>query len=82
MDDQKNMGIKSNIKEKMEVYVAQNNLRKNSNQIYYSFLCKTQWLKNPGQTHFSRLIFPDCSLKSSKQKVSYFEPFQSYPKGI
>ena len=32
--------------------------------------------------HFSSLIFHDCSLKFSKQKVSYFEPFQSRPKGI
>ena len=32
--------------------------------------------------HFSSLIFHDCSLKFSKQKVSYFEPFQSQPKGI
>ena len=30
--------------------------------------------------HFSSLIFHDCSLKFSKQKVSYFEPFQSRPK--
>ena len=32
--------------------------------------------------HFSGLIFRDCSFKFSKQKVSYFEPFQSRPKGI
>ena len=32
--------------------------------------------------HFSSLIFHDCSLRFSKQKVSYFEPFQSRPKGI
>ena len=32
--------------------------------------------------HFSSLIFHDCSLKFSKQKVSYFEPFQSRPKQI
>ena len=33
-------------------------------------------------SHFSSLIFHDCSLRFSKQKVSYFEPFQSCPKGI
>ena len=32
--------------------------------------------------HFSSLIFHDYSLKFSKQKVSYSEPFQSRPKGI
>ena len=32
--------------------------------------------------YFSSLIFQICSLKFSKQKVSYFEPFQSCPKGI
>ena len=35
-----------------------------------------------GSCHFSNLIFRDCSLKFSKQKVSYFEPFQSRPKGM
>ena len=46
-------------------------------------------LKNPvvsdlllGSSHFSSLVFHDCSLKFSKQKLSYFEPFQSRPKGI
>ena len=33
-------------------------------------------------SHFSSLIFHDCSLKFSKQKVSYSEPFQSRPRGI
>ena len=33
-------------------------------------------------SHFSSLIFHDCSLRFSKQKVSYFKPFQSCPKGI
>ena len=32
--------------------------------------------------HFSSLIFHDCSLKFFKQEVSYFEPFQSRPKGM
>ena len=32
--------------------------------------------------HFSSLISQDCSFMFSKQKVSYFEPFQSHPKGI
>ena len=32
--------------------------------------------------HFSSLIFRERSLKFSKQKVSYFEPFQSRPKEI
>ena len=32
--------------------------------------------------HFSSLISHDCSLKFSKQKVSYFVPFQSCPKEI
>ena len=31
---------------------------------------------------FSSLIFHNCSLKFSKQKLSYFEPFQSLPKEI
>ena len=32
--------------------------------------------------HFPSLIYHDCSLKFSKQKVNYFEPFHSSPKGI
>ena len=43
LDNWKNMGIKSNIKETTEVYVALKNLRKNSQLICYSFLSKTQW---------------------------------------
>ena len=35
-----------------------------------------------GSCHFSSLIFHDDSLKLSKQKVSYFDPFQSRPKRI
>ena len=37
-----------------------------------------------GSWQFSRLIFHDCHLKFSeqKQKLNYFEPFQSHPKGI
>ena len=35
-----------------------------------------------GSCHFSSLIIHDYSLKFCKQKVSYFDPFQSRPKGI
>ena len=35
-----------------------------------------------GSCHFSSLVLHDCSLKFSKQKMSYFESFQSRPKGI
>ena len=37
-----------------------------------------------GSGQFSSLVFHDCCLKFSKQKqnLSYFEPFQSHPKGI
>ena len=35
-----------------------------------------------GSCHFSGLVFYDCSLKFYEQKLSYFEPFQSRPKGI
>ena len=37
-----------------------------------------------GSCQFSSLVFQDCCLKFSeqKQKLSYFEPFQSRPKGI
>ena len=35
-----------------------------------------------GLSHFSDLVFHDCSLKFSKQKLSYFEPVQSPSKGI
>ena len=35
-----------------------------------------------GSCHSSSFVLHDCSLKFSKQKLSYFESFQSRPKGI
>ena len=91
----KNIGIKSNIKETTEVYVAQNNLRKTPSKFailsrvkpsdfrFVTFLTEHLWWLLLLIHVISQVWSPTTVVWSFlNKKVSYFEPFQSRPKGI
>ena len=82
-DDWRNMWIKSNTTMKpLKCCIKQPQEKLPVNWLFFP-------VQNPvisdlllGSCHFSSLIFHNCSLKFSKQKVSYSEPFLFHLKGI
>ena len=80
---EKNMGSKATSKKPQKSMSHKRTSGKTSSK-FAIFSCVNPVIADflLGSCHFSNLIFRDCSLKFSKQKVSYFEPFQSRPKGI
>ena len=80
---EKNMGSKATSKKPQKSMSHKRTSGKTSSK-FAIFSCVNPVIADflLGSCHFSNLIFRNCSLKFSKQKVSYFEPFQSRPKGI